>query len=101
MGFFSYLLLGGIAYGLGWGIRTNILEKQPTPSDAYSFTHPTIIKYMAGFFVIMLLVSFLIGRFVIGHVHADIAFIVVNSLVATFVFSFGINPDKTRYDLPN
>lgn len=101
MGFISYLLLGGAAYGLGWGIRTNILENKPGPKEEYSFTHPTILRYIAGYFVIMLLVSFLLGQFVLGHVTPDFAYILVNSLVATFVFSFGINPDKSRYDVPN
>lgn len=101
MGFISYVLIGGIAYAIGWAIRAYILDKKPAPETAYHFRHPVILQYMAAFFVVMLVVSWLLGKFVIGHPSADIPFIVMNSLVATFVFSFGVNPDKVRYDLPD
>jgi len=37
----------------------------------------------------------------LGHIHIDLAFIIVNSLVATFVFSFGLNPEKSSYHVPD
>ena len=101
MGFISYVILGAIAYAIGWAIHMHILDKKYDPKAPYSFTHPIILSYMAAFFVIMLVVSWLLGKLVLGHQSADIAFIVVNSLVATFVFSFGINPDKSRFDVPD
>lgn len=110
MGFLGYLLLGVIAYATGWALRIYVLEKQPTakamsstsPTNrAYSLTHPTILGYLAGFFVVMLLVSWLLGRLVLGHEGIDVAFILVNSVVATFVFSFGLSPDQARYDVPD
>lgn len=101
MGFFAYTVLGGIAFAIGWVIRTYVLAKRPEPKIPYSFTHPVIMSYMGAFFVIMLIVSALIGRLILGHTSLDIAYIVVNSLVATFVFSFGINPDTVRYDVPD
>lgn len=101
MGFISYVILGGIAFAIGWAIRIQVLDKKAAPDSRYSFTHPVIMRYMAAFFVAMLIVSWLLGKFLLGHESADIAFIFVNSLVATFVFSFGINPDKSRYDVPD
>lgn len=85
----------------GWAIRSQILDKKPTAGAPYRLTHPVILGYLAGFFVVMLLVSFLIGRFILGHTSLDLMFIITNSLVATFVFSFGINPEKANYDVPN
>lgn len=101
MGFISYVLIGGIAYALGWGTRTYILDKKPAPEQPYHLRHPVIMQCLAIFFVAMLIVSWLLGKFVMGHPTADIPFILMNSLVATFVFSFGVNPDKVRYDLPD
>ncbi len=99
MNFLSYVVLGGFSYAAGWIIRTKVLDKD-TPEQPYSLKHPAILGYMGGFFIIMLIVSWLIGRYALGHMSIDLAFIIVNSLVATFVFSFGLNPEKSRYDLP-
>lgn len=99
MNFLSYVVLGGCSYAVGWIIRTKVLDKD-TPEQPYSLKHPAILGYMGGFFIIMLIVSWLIGRYALGHMSIDLAFIIVNSLVATFVFSFGLNPEKSRYDLP-
>jgi len=78
-----------------------VLEKGPKPEQPYSLSHPKIRIYLAIFFVIMLIISALLGRFVLGHNGLDIAFVIVNSLVATFVFSFGLSPDHIRHDLPD
>lgn len=101
MGFLNYLLMGTLAYATGWAIRLYVLEKGPKPEQPYSLSHPKIRIYLAIFFVIMLIISALLGRFVLGHNGLDIAFVIVNSLVATFVFSFGLSPDHIRHDLPD
>ena len=101
MNFFSYVVLGGFSYAAGWAIRTYVLEKQPKTDQPYNLKHPAILAYLGGFFIIMLIVSWLIGRYVLGHAAVDLPFIIINSLVATFVYSFGLNPEKARYDVPD
>lgn len=93
--------MGALCYAAGWAVRLYVLEKGPKPEHPYSLTHPKIKLFLALFFGIMLLISALLGRFVLGHQGLDIPFIVVNSLVATFVFSFGLSPDHIRHDLPD
>ena len=101
MNFFSYVVLGGFSYAAGWAIRIYVLEKQPTPEKPYNLKHPTILAYLGAFFIIMLIVSWLIGRYALGHVAVDLPFIIINSLVATFVCSFGLNPEKANYEVPD
>lgn len=101
MSFINYLFLGVVAYGMGWALRIYVLDKKAQPSPPYSLTHPVIIRYLMAFFAVMLIVSFLIGHFILGHTQMDIAFILVNSAVATFVFSFGLSPDQTKHNLPD
>lgn len=101
MNFLSYVVLGGFAYAAGWAIQTHVLEKNPDAKQAYNLKHPTILAYLGGFFIIMLIVSWLIGRYALGHATIDLPFIIVNSLVATFVYSFGLNPEKANYDVPD
>ena len=100
MNFLSYVVLGGLSYAAGWLIRTKVLDKE-TPEQPYNLKHPAILGYMGGFFIVMLIVSWLIGRYMLGHIHIDLAFIIVNSLVATFVFSFGLNPEKSSFHVPD
>lgn len=101
MNFLGYVVLGGLAYVAGWLARTKILDNKPAPKMPYRLTHPVILSYLGGFFVIMLVVSFLIGRFILGHSTPDFMFIIINSLAATFVFSFGINPENANYNVPD
>lgn len=101
MNFFSYVVLGGFSYAAGWAIRTYVLDKHSKPEQAYNLKHPAILAYLGGFFIIMLMVSWLIGRYLLGHASIDVPFIIINSLVATFVYSFGLNPEKARYDVPD
>ena len=100
MNFLSYVVLGGFSYAAGWAIRTKVLAKAAAPEQPYNLKHPTILGYMAGFFIIMLIVSWLIGSYALGHISIDLPFIIINSLVATFVFSFGLNPEKASYNVP-
>ena len=101
MNFFSYVVLGGASYAAGWAVRTYILEEQSKTDQPYNLKHPTILAYLGAFFIVMLIVSWLIGRYALGHVAIDLPFIIVNSLVATFVYSFGLNPEKANYDVPD
>jgi hypothetical protein len=101
MNFLSYVVLGGLSYAAGWAIRTYVLGKQPKPAQPYSLRHPVILGYLGAFFIIMLVVSCLIGRYLLGHVTIDLPFIIINSLVATFVCSFGLNPENANYDVPD
>lgn len=101
MGFLGYLLLGGVVYVAGFGIHQKFLLPHRKNGVKYTPTHPTIMPLLAGCFVIMLGVSALIGRLVIGHETIDVMFVVVNSLVATFIFYFGLNPDITQMNLPD
>ena len=59
----------------------------------FDLTHPKVIRILMGFFVLMLVVSWALGQFVLHHQGIDWAFVIVNSLVATFIFSFGLCPD--------
>ena len=99
MGFFGYLLLGSIVYIVGSVIHQKVLKPKQTDVP-YNLKHPLILQLLMGCFVVMLIVSVLLGRFVMGHEGFDWAFIVVNSLVATVIFYFAINPDQTM-NLPH
>ncbi len=101
MNFLSYVVLGGFSYAAGWLIRSRVLDQQPAPEQPYNLKHPAILGYLGGFLIIMLIISWMIGRYLLGHVQLDLMFIIINSIVATFVFSFGLNPEKSRYDVPD
>lgn len=101
MGFVGYLFMGMLSYGAGWAVRLYVLEQGPKPEVPYGLKHPKVMAFLAVFFGIMVVISLLLGRFVLGHEGIDIPFVVVNSLVATFVFSFGLSPDHVRHDLPD
>ncbi len=95
MNFLSYVILGGLSYAAGWAIRTHVLNKQPESDTPYTLKHPAILGYLGGFFIIMLIISWMIGRYMLGHIQLDLMFIIINSIVATFVFSFGLKPEKS------
>jgi hypothetical protein len=95
MNFLSYVVLGGLSYAAGWVLRIYVLNKQPAPEQPYNLKHPAILGYLGAFFIIMLIISWMIGRYLLGHLQLDLLFIIINSIVATFVFSFGLNPEKS------
>lgn len=101
MGFLGYLLMGGIVYTIGFFINLKLLHPKRQAGAVICATHPIMIGYLLGCFIIMLGVSVLLGRFVLHHDGPDWAFIGVNSLVATVVFYFGLNPDTTKMNLPD
>lgn len=101
MGLIGYLILGGVVYTIGFIIHLKLLAPKRQQGTNFGLTHPTIMTLLMGCFVIMLLVSFLLGKFVLKHEVLDVAFVVVNSIVATIVFYFGVNPDQTQMNLPH
>lgn len=94
MSFLGYLVLGATVYVIGTFIHLKKLKPKRQAGVVYTLTHPTIIGLLLGCFVVMFGVSLLMGRFLLGHDGVDWAFVVVNSLVATFIFYFGVNPDE-------
>lgn len=100
MNFLSYVILGGLSYAAGWAVRVHVLGKQPAPEQPYSLKHPAILGYLGGFFIIMLIISWMIGRYILGHMQLDLLFIIINSFVATFVFSFGLKPEQAWFSTP-
>lgn len=101
MGFFNYLILGSVVYVIGFTINHKILNPKRKAGIKYTLTHPVMMQLLGACFVIMLAVSALLGRWVLGHHGFDVAFILTNSVVATFVFYFGLNPDQTQMNLPD
>lgn len=101
MGFFGYLILGSVVYVIGFMINLKVLNPKRQTGTTYTLTHPTMIQLLAACFVIMLVVWALLGRWVMGHESLDVAFILANSVVATFVFYFGLNPDQKQMNLPD
>lgn len=101
MRFIGYLILGALVYVVGFTIHQKHLLPRRQSGDTIRITHPIMFSLLIGCFVVMLIISVLIGRVVMGHEHIDITFVLVNSLVATFVFYFGLNPDTTQMNLPD
>lgn len=101
MGFFGYLILGSVVYVVGFMINLKMLTPKRQAGVVYTLTHPTIMGLLACCFVLMILVSALMGRFLLHHNGFDVAFIMVNSVVASVVFYFGLNPDQKQMNLPD
>ncbi|MFA9485431.1 hypothetical protein LU276_04160 [Moraxella haemolytica] len=101
MGIVGSIIFGAIVYVIGFVIHRKHLLRHQVNHERFSLTHPLIIKYLLACFVIMLAVSALVGRFLLNHETFDWAFIIINSLIATVVFYFGLNPDTTQMNLPN
>lgn len=101
MGFIGYLILGSVLYTLGFVINRQVLEPKRKQGVVFTLLHPTIVSLLGGCLLLMLVVSALLGYFVLGHATFDWVFIGVNSLVATFVFYFGLNPDQTQMNVPH
>lgn len=101
MNFLGYLLLGSVVYVIGFMLNQKVLAAKRASGEISSPAHRTIASLVLGCFVVMLAVSALIGHFLLHHQGFDWAFIVVNSLVASVVFYFGLNPDASRMNLPD
>lgn len=100
MGLLGNLIFGVMMYLAGFLAHQKLLKKHRNGQAKFPLSHPLIVKCLILCFIIMLAVSALIGRFVLHHDGFDWAFILVNSLLATLVFYFGLNPDTTKMNLP-
>lgn len=100
MGFLGYLLLGAAVYVAGFSIYSKRLKPSRPKGVSYDLKTPIIQKYLLGCFGIMLVLSSVLSLFVLGHQGIDVLYVLVNSLVATVVFYFGLNPDETNMPIP-
>lgn len=101
MGFMGYLLMGSLVYVVGFTIHHKYLKVKKQQGASYSIKTPIIWQCVLGCFVAMMVVSALLSLFVLKHESLDVAYVVVNSLVATVIFYFGLNPDETNMKLPD
>lgn len=100
MSFIGYLVLGSVLYVAGFVLNRQLLEPKRKQGVQFDWSHPLIMGLLAGCFAVMLVLSVLLGRFVLEHMDIDWLFVLINSLVATFVFYFGLNPEQTQMDVP-
>lgn len=96
-----YLLLGGAVYVAGFQLYLKKIRPNKAKDERLKFTDKRLLPYLVGCFVLMLPVSALISLFVLKHDGLDLAYVLINSLVATAVFGFAINPDETQLKLPD
>lgn len=101
MGFMSYLLMGSLVYVAGFTIHHKHLKAKKQQGVVYTIKSPIIWQCVLGCFVAMVLVSALLSLYILKHEHLDVAYVLVNSLVATVIFYFGLNPDETNMKLPD
>ncbi|WP_323841333.1 MULTISPECIES: hypothetical protein [unclassified Moraxella] len=103
MGLIGYLVLGSVMYLAGFMVRQKFLKpyQKQAKDGRLPILHPALMKCLIICFGVMLVVSALMGRFILHHLVFDWAFVLMNSLVATVVFYFGVNPDITRMNLPD
>lgn len=99
MQFLMYLLLGGAVYVAGFQLYLKKIRPNKAKDERLKFTDKRLLPYLVGCFVLMLPVSALISLFVLKHNGLDLAYVLINSLVATAVFGFAINPDETQLKL--
>lgn len=89
MSFFHYLILGMVAYGSGFGLRRYFFDKdKPNSTLVYQLT--------PGFFVLMLPIAFALNLWALHNSTPDYAFIIMCSLVASFIFYQGLAVDKNH-----
>ncbi len=95
MNMFAWLALGFVAYVSGFSIRHFWFNKQDLPKDK-------LYSYIAVFFVAAVAVFSVINFWVLKKPSIDLAFIGVSSLVATFIFYYGISTDtRNNMNLPD
>lgn len=100
MSAFLYLVMGAVVYITAFKIYLKVIQPKKK-EQTFNLKHPFVIKCLLACFVLMLPVSALIGRFVLSHVEIDWVYVLVNSVVATVVFYFGLTPDDTNIKLPD
>lgn len=90
-----YALLGALLYGAGVALSFKVVR-----SYALTKSSPVFLAILVCCFVVMLVFSWLVGRFLLDHLTTDWVYVLVNSAVATFVFYFGLSIEGDTMDLP-
>lgn len=93
-----YVLFGALVYGTGVALSFKVLRPR---AIARQFSSPVFLAMVVCAFVFMLVVSWLVGRFLLDHVKTDWVYVLVNSAVATFVFYFGLSIEEGSMNLPD
>lgn len=94
-----YLILGGIVYVAGFQIFIKKIRPTKAKNERLKFNDKRLLPYLLGCFGLMLPISVMISLFVLKK-GVQVDYVLMNSLIATGVFYFGLNPDESYMDLP-
>lgn len=95
MNMFAWLGLGFLAYVSGFSIRHFWYDKQDVPKDKQ-------LQFTGMCFAVCVVIFAMLNFWVLKKPHLDWAFVGVSSLVATFVFYYGISTDtRNNMNLPD
>ena len=89
MNFFTWLMLGLVAYASGFSIRHFHYKDNPPP--AAKCLHFSLI-----FFVASTIVFALLNVYVMHKAQLDMLFVLVSSLVATGIFYYGLSANSNN-----
>lgn len=101
MSFFIYLIVGGVMYVAGTLIFLKRIKPHKHNKNRLPFQDKRLVPYMMGCFLVALGLSAWASLSLLGHERLDITYVLVNSVVMTVVFYFGLNPDETQMKLPD
>ena len=92
----TYLIIGAIIY-VGYHKLYQWLKATGKVRDcAWNLHNPVMITCLVSCFLLMLPVSAMVGRYVHAHASIDVAYVLVNSLVATLVAYFALTADQDK-----
>lgn len=101
MSFFIYLIVGGVMYVAGTLIFLKRIKPHKHNKDRLPISDKRLVPYMIGCFLVALGLSAWASLSLLEHEGLDVVYVLVNSVVMTVVFYFGLNPDETQMKLPD
>lgn len=101
MNFLAYFILGSLLYGAGSMLyikyfRPRFVGGRPA---GFAYSRPVLMSVVLCC-LLMVVVSWLLGRYWLGHTPTDWGYVFVNSAIGTGVFYFGLCPDEKSLRLP-
>lgn len=102
MNFLVYLVMGALLYGAGSLLYVKYFRPRfgGTRPKNFAISAP-VLGLALCCFIFMLVLSWLLGRYWLGHLATDWTYVFVNSAIGAGVFYFGLCPDEKSLRLPD